>query len=507
MRWNLSIRTKLLLVMTGLLVVSTGLSFLLHLREGRRIRGELESVVQEVVERLIDETRPGGFLSPSGRLAWEMERLIADYDFGPQWSVRLQRRPDSSWFEDGPLAFSMRDDVIPPASLETVLVEDLRDPIEAARKESLPRELLIAGSVLLVGLGLCGLIAARLTGPVKDLTRRMELVAGGDLPAQRGERPDPGAASAHDPTRDEIRQMSLAFSTMVERLREKRELEKKMFQAERLSAMGNLAAGVAHDIRNPLNTIGLNLEHLGDRFAPADPVERRRFLSHMDDIKGELRRLNELVRSFLSLARPDRGEKVACDLRDLTRDTLRLFRKEAESRGVRVTMDLEDVGPLGIDPQQIRGALTNLVLNGLGAMHDDEAGGELRVELFRRPRAEHPAGGDAKDRGGDEVVLRIADTGPGIEPEHLEKVFLPYFTTREDGTGLGLPIARRAVEANGGRIDLRSRPGEGTKVDVVLPVGAGGDDPDPDPGGSRTELSGALEGRGLATASGKGGAA
>ena len=447
------IRTKLLLFTSGLLVLSAGLSVALHLEERRRLERELETVVRQIVARFVGEARPGGLFAPARRAASlpEVETVTPRFHFGKRrWSVRIDRQVDHFFRDEDPYSFP-GDDVI-PHRLSAVLHESLNNPIEVARRESLPRELLISGAVLLVGLGLTGLLAGRLTRPVNELTESMERVARGDLDVH-----------VEPTTRDEVRQMSESFNTMVDRLREKQLLERKMFQAERLSAMGHLAAGVAHDVRNPLNTIGLTLNHLRDEYAPEESEPREAYLGHMSDIRSELDRLNDLVRNFLALARPDRGEKAFCDLAELVGDALRLFRRQAESLGVSIETQFERFEPLFLNPHQMRGAVTNVVINALRAMED--GGGELTVSLFRRPRRDGP--GD----GASEVVLRIGDTGCGIEPEDLDRIFLPYFTTREDGTGLGLPIARGALEANGGRIEIRSRPGKGTDVDLVVPLG------------------------------------
>ncbi len=446
-----------MIVMSALLVVATGFSFLLHLFESHRLRSELEAVVENVVRRVAEEVVPGGRLAPEVHRERSFRGVSINTAVDFRTGIIMVQRIDG-WIDggvDSGLAdeepdYGFQDRVIPPARIESVLVDDLRDPLEAVRKESLPRELLIAGSVFLVGLAMVWLLAGRLTGPITDLTRKMERVRKGDLKVR-----------VRPTTEDEVGQMASTFNSMVESLRDKRELEQKIFQTERLSAMGTLAAGVAHDIRNPLNTVGLTLAHLGERYAPSDPRERERFCRYMDDVRTELGRLNQRVRDFLSMAHPDRGEIVQCELDDLVTECLRLFRKEAESMGVTVEANLDSVEPVRLNPQQFRGALTNVVLNALRAM--EASGGELKVSLFSR-------WGENGRVPGSEIVLRIADNGCGIAPADLDKIFLPYFTTREDGTGLGLPIARSVVEASGGRLEVESRAGEGTQVDIIFDV-------------------------------------
>jgi signal transduction histidine kinase len=472
-RWNLSIRTKLLVLMASLLVLSTSLSFFLQHKQGEMLRGELKVVVNDIVRRLLEETLPGEMLRGEGvafrgqggaprepeprrpqRTAVFRRLEIAGplVTIGPEFVVALDVAEgernlypyDQDRFLD--LDTLGRRGVIPPETVRRISIQ-AQDPIEKARRQSLPRELCIAGGVLLAGLGLSWLFASRLTRPLKDLTAKMEAVARGDLQVK-----------VTPTTSDEVRQMSIAFNTMVDSLREKRELEQKMFQAERLTSIGNLAAGVAHDIRNPLNTIGLALSHLVDSYRPAAPAEREGYGRLLGDIKREVARLNELVRNFLSLAHADRGEKVPSSLAAIVEETLRLFRKEAESKGVQVETRLEPVEPMLLDPQLVRRAFTNVVLNALRAMEPD--GGTLTIALERRGG---PSG---------EVMLSVADTGCGIEPGELDRIFLPYYTTHPEGTGLGLPIARGALEAHGGRIEVSSRPGAGTRVELIFPAAA-----------------------------------
>lgn len=463
----MSIRKKLLLVMTGLLVLATGLAFVLQFREADRLRAETARVVDEAVDRLVAERAsqfappelfPSAELDFPGRPECLWERWEKDLAFTPA-GVFLRIERHFAWIEDpeepllpGRYRVLPSETVLPPETVEALQLK-FRDPIEEVRKESLPRQIVLAGLVLLVGFVLIWLLAGHLTRPLKDLTGKMAEVAGGNL-----------SVKVEPRTRDEVRQMSLAFNLMVDRLREKQELEHKMFRAERLTALGTLAAGVAHDIRNPLNTIGLTLAHLRDAHRPEEPEQREAFSRLLDDVKGELDRLNELVKNFLSLAHPDRGEKVYYDLRELVEESLRLFRKEAESNGVAVRAELEEVEALEINPQQIRRAVTNVLLNALQAI--PPGGGNLQVSLFQQT----PEGANGVATPHAEVVLRIADDGRGMDGDQLDKAFLPYYTTSPEGTGLGLPIARWAVEANDGRMEVSSRPEIGTEVDFIFPL-------------------------------------
>lgn len=456
MTWTLSIRAKLLLVLAGLLAVTSGLFFSLHRRESNRTFESLQRVVEELEERLESQARSQtaagrrvfiGPVRPRFGITRRGEVVI-------EWVRDWFPLPSEEW--EGDRELSRGENVLPADELE--ILERVRVPIEVAREERLPRELLIAGGIFLLGLGITAIIAGGFSRPIKELTQKMDAVAQGDL-----------EASVDTRRRDELGRMARSFNSMVSGLREKRLLERKIYRAERLAAVGDLAAGVAHDVRNPLNTIGLTLGHLREHFAP-EPGERREdYLRYLDDVRAELDRLEELVANFLSLARPDRGESESTDLGSLVREALRLFEKESQAKGVRVETRIAEIDPLLVNPRQIRRALANVLINALKAM--DEGEGRLVVSVFGRSSGRatgRPAG--AEDRGlQEEVVLRVADSGHGIDEEDLERIFLPYYSTRPDGTGLGLPVARAAVEANGGRIEVRSRRGAGTEVDIVLP--------------------------------------
>ena len=226
-----------------------------------------------------------------------------------------------------------------------------------------------------------------------------------------------------------------------------------MFEQERFSTLGHLAAGVAHDVRNPLNAIGLTIDHMQDEFSPEDPEKKASFLRFSAAIRSEIARLDSLVNNFLSLAKPPSLDVKPNDLNEIVQDLLELIRKEAESRGITLATDLDPrLGAVPVDGERIRAAIMNLVLNALQSM---DGKGEVRIRTKKVGREAH---------------LIVEDRGCGIAPKDVERVFLPYYTTREEGTGLGLAVSRVTVEGHGGRIDLRSQVGQGTTVTVVLPI-------------------------------------
>jgi signal transduction histidine kinase len=244
--------------------------------------------------------------------------------------------------------------------------------------------------------------------------------------------------------------MAAIFYNQQGHLRRIKSLEAEISRQERLSELGNLAATVAHEIRNPLNSVSMGLQRLKAEFSPTqDHDEYARFLSL---IQGEVQRLNAIVEQFLSLARPLslKREKIAVDqfLNELT--TLAVG--DATSSNVSIALNIAPgLPPLDADPNYLKQLLLNLILNGVQAM---PAGGTLTV---------------AADADKDHLRLTVADQGSGIEPESMVKIFEPYFTTKANGSGLGLSIARRIAEAHGGKITVESAPGQGSRFQVFLP--------------------------------------
>lgn len=235
-------------------------------------------------------------------------------------------------------------------------------------------------------------------------------------------------------------------------LRGVRALEEEVRLRERLASMGNLAAGVAHEVRNPLNAISLGIQRLRREFAPAGAAERAEYDRFTEVVQGEVNRLNGIVERFLQLARPVPVQPKACDVSSLITDLVALMGPEATRRNITLRPLVPGPLPARIDPDQITQVLHNLVSNAFQAM---AKGGEVRVE--------------AKAADG-ELSISVTDQGEGIPSGDLGKIFEPYFTTRDRGTGLGLAIAHRIVEDHGGRIEVESRVGVGSTFRVRLPL-------------------------------------
>jgi two-component system sensor histidine kinase PilS (NtrC family) len=230
-------------------------------------------------------------------------------------------------------------------------------------------------------------------------------------------------------------------------LTEFRRMEEAMRRADRLAVVGSLAAGLAHEIRNPLAAMCGSIELLCA--SPALGDHERRL---MQVVRGEGERLDALVTDFLAFAKPASPRLARVHAAPLIEETVDVFGREASLKGVPVIVDVDPSVWLFLDLNQIRSVLWNLLGNALDAI---DAGGRISVTLRRQ---------------NTDAVLEVADSGQGIAAEDLPRIFDPFFTTKSAGTGLGLAIVHRVVEGHAGRISVRSHPGRGTTFVITLPL-------------------------------------
>ncbi|MEP7274096.1 MAG: ATP-binding protein, partial [Acidobacteriota bacterium] len=296
------------------------------------------------------------------------------------------------------------------------------------------------GALVAMGLALIVLIAwysRRATRPIAELAWAARRVASGDLdfqvPATR---------------RDEIGTLSQTFNEMLADLRRKKELEEQLRRAEQSAVVGRLASGIAHEIRNPLNFINLSIDHLRAKFEPSGETAHI-----LGMIKDEIGRLNRLVSDFLSYGRPARLKMRELDARVLIDEVVRLVSAQADEQGISINIRSEPDQPASVhgDGEQLKTCFSNLMINAIQAMPE---GGSLTVTLKPDP---------------DNLVIEFEDSGSGIEADPIEQIFEPYYSTKDTGIGLGLPLTKKIIEEHGGRIEATSTQGKGAKFIVVLP--------------------------------------
>ncbi len=247
--------------------------------------------------------------------------------------------------------------------------------------------------------------------------------------------------------------MGFLYTNQNRHLRRIQELRNRLHQTERLSAMGRLAAGVAHEVRNPLNAVSLAVQRIQREYAPQPAESGGEFHTLIRTVRREIARLDATIEEFLSLARPGRLALRPMAVADLLKSILLLVRAEAEARGIRIETDWEDPAASAvIDENRMRQAVLNLIKNAFEAI---EGGGTLKIAVKNRPR--------------NRVVIAITDTGVGIPAGAQDRIFTPDYTTKEKGVGLGLAIALQIVRAHDGEMRVKSEPDRGTTFEILLP--------------------------------------
>jgi two-component system sensor histidine kinase HydH len=248
-----------------------------------------------------------------------------------------------------------------------------------------------------------------------------------------------------------LRQIVKKAELILERRHEEQKaLLAQLNQAERLAALGEIVAGVAHEIRNPLGIISSTAELLGQRLEKYEPHDR---LAQI--IVEESNRLNQTVTEFLDFARPREPSLRPCNLEEILERNLEFLHPEIEKYHITVERQYHlDGHPLAADPDLLYRAFMNILMNAIQALPE---GGKITVTTGFGPH---------QDNG---VQIQIQDDGEGIEPETVQKIFNPFFTTKDMGSGLGLPIVKSIIESHQGTVRIDSTPGQGTIVSIVLP--------------------------------------
>lgn len=318
---------------------------------------------------------------------------------------------------------------------------------EASREER--RSVVMIGlfSLLAAGVGVfVTVLSQRTLAPIGPLTQAVKDVGEGRFAGEVPVRSD-----------DELGLLAREFNAMARKLSEReRQLQEKtqeVLRAERLAAVGRLAAQITHEIRNPLSSLSLNLELLEETVTEGDGDDEARSLVHA--MSREVDRLTEVTEDYLRLSRLPRPSPSPVDLNDAVEDLLDFLSRELQEAGVRVERELSPESPsVRADSGQLRQVLLNLVRNAREAM---DSGGTVTV----RTRVDEP---------GRLAIVEIQDTGPGISEELRARMFDPFFSTKDRGTGLGLAFVQQVVHEHGGRVECDSEPGQGACMRVSWPL-------------------------------------
>ncbi len=301
----------------------------------------------------------------------------------------------------------------------------LDDFTELLRANNLKR---LIATIVVFALGIIAslFLSMKYTQPIRSLVKAARRVTEGDLTETMEVR-----------GRDEIGELTMSFNEMVNGLREMRKMEERLRRAEHLSQLGQLASGIAHEVRNPLNLISLSIDHLRARHAPSDPKDRDEFNNILSYIKNDIYRLNRLISNFLDYGKPLKMHLQPARINDIIEDVISLAGEKLIEQHIKVERRVSGMMPSQlIDTEQIKACILNVVLNSIQAMPQ---GGQLIIETST-----------------DDCFasLKVMDTGTGISPKHIPHIFEPYFTTKDTGIGLGLAITKRIIEEHGGTIDI-----------------------------------------------------
>ncbi len=320
--------------------------------------------------------------------------------------------------------------------LSTLATVSLRDPERHA-------VLIVAGAGAVAICAVSMFVLAYLVQrPMVELQEKMQQVSEGNL----------DVAVSFSQRNDEIGDLGRNFNHMMQQLRESREeIERlhrtQMSRAEHLATLGELATGLAHEIRNPLAGIAGVIEIVGRDLPTTSPAR-----AVVKDVRQEIARINRIVTDLLETARPHPPQIRRSNLNTTVEHAVMLARQQVISKPIKIELQKAPHLPeVEHDSDQIHQVLLNLLLNAVQSM---DSAGKVCVEI--------------DTRGGDAIVT-VSDTGRGISPEVLSNIFRPFYTTKGNGTGLGLSLARRIVEDHHGRIEVSSVVGSGSKFTVVLP--------------------------------------
>ncbi len=441
-RYRTSLITRTILICVVLLLCLFGSIYVITNHYYRQVVSEMRAQAESIAESIVTHLK----VSPEDDLD-ALERQLADYqtdielqelDPGTQQEVPMHVSVEIS--PDGRLTKVARMIIRHEGRLFELTVSVSLSPQTEILKAFSNRYIMAITSVFLLALASMVYFIRKTLRPLRELSNTCAQITAGKLNQVEVSK-----------NYGEVLELERTFNQMVKALQEKEEIESRLHQAQRFSSLGSLAAGIAHDLRNPLNAIKLLSSHTLDLLA--GDANNEKASRQLQTIQEEVNRLENIVAGFLSLAKEQELKLELCRIDTLLQECLRLVKKDAETRGIRLTNELR-AGELQlqVDPRQLTRAVLNILINALEATPE---GG--RVRLFSRIRD-------------DVCEIEIRDDGPGMSPEIRQRAFDPYFTTKPDGTGLGLSVTRGIIEEHGGYIDINSVENQGCQVLISLPI-------------------------------------
>lgn len=313
------------------------------------------------------------------------------------------------------------------------------EDFEKLSKQMFYKRIFITLLILAIGIVLSIYISHRYTKPINSLINSVKEIANGanpKIPAKAG---------------GELGELAISLQDMLNRLNERKELERKLKNLQQQAMLGQLASGIAHEVRNPINLISLTIDYLNsiDLFSQSASAEDIKI--HFNRIKEEIVRINHIISNFFELGKEIKLNKVIIRSDVLINEVISLMEPKFRSHKINIERDFEIPAPLvSIDIDEMKSCFLNIILNSIDAMPN---GGELIIKIYSN---------------NDKVCFKFIDNGLGISQENLSHIFDPFFTTKRHGIGLGLAIAKKIVEAHSGNIKVNSIIGKGTEVIILL---------------------------------------
>lgn len=315
------------------------------------------------------------------------------------------------------------------------------EDLSALQRRNTIKRIIATLLVFAFGIFISILLALWYTEPIHHVVTAAKRVAAGDLnqklPVDR---------------KDEIGDLMQNFNDMVRRLKENKQLEERLREAEHLSAVGQLARTIAHEIRNPLNYISLCIDHIKAKYIPEKGEPAANFETLISSVKQEIHRLDKLVTEFLDYGKPLKLNIQYVNIDEILKDIIDIIKAKADSEKISIVEKYDCLPDMMLDVELMKTCVFNIVTNAFQAM---PKGGTLTMQT-------------ARDNGN--FILNISDTGAGIAKENMDKIFEPFFSTKTNGLGLGLAITKRIIEEHGGTIEFSSTEHEGCNVVVRLPL-------------------------------------
>ena len=301
----------------------------------------------------------------------------------------------------------------------------------------------VIGTLMVFALGIviAMFLSWRYTKPIYNVVAAAKRIAAGDL-----------NQNLITERKDEIGELTQSFNFMVQKLREQRQIEERLREAEHLSGIGQLSRSIAHEIRNPLNFISLSVDHIKEKYYPDGNKDAEKFGSLVSSIKQEIQRLNKLVEDFLDYGRPLKLNLQKVDIGKLLEDIIEIISAKAEAEKINIIKDYNSLPMLNTDPDLMKTSIFNVISNAFQAMPD---GGTLTIKT---------------EQTDGTFSMLVSDTGVGVPENELSRIFDPFFTTKKNGLGLGLAMTKRVVEEHGGKVNIQSTPGKGSRVIITLPA-------------------------------------